>query len=143
MNYDKSQVNDWIKEHVLDNCKWLNSNTKQFVNEPNGNVECFGDTEFIKEQLIKWLNKLGQIELWSDCLPYDWVLFCDLFGGALSIPKNVYYIPFDICTLMKMKGVDPDINREEFAEVKESESKHNALWDAIIIKKCYEKLVLH
>jgi hypothetical protein len=68
------------------------------------------------------------------------VLFNQLYGHAFNIPKNVYYIPFDICTLMKIKGVDPDINREEFAGV--NGSKHNALHDAKVIKACYEKLIM-
>jgi len=54
-------------------------------------------------------------------------------------------IPFDICTLMKIKGIDPDINREKFAlngkDVPNNVAKHNSLWDAKIIKKCYEKLI--
>ena len=40
--------------------------------------------------------------------------------------------------LFEIKGIDPDINREEYAEIK-GNGKHNALWDALIIKKCYEK----
>lgn len=35
---------------------------------------------------------------------------------------------------------DTDINREEFAAMKDSSQKHNALWDAKVIKACYEKL---
>jgi len=91
------------------------------------------------------------VEIWSDCLAYDWVLFNDIFGHAFNIPKNIYYIPFDICTLFKMKGVDPDIDREEFADGWISTegklinpdliNKHNALWDAIIIKACYDRLI--
>jgi len=79
--------------------------------------------------------------MWSDCLSYDWVLFNQLWGHAFSIPKNIYYIPFDICTLFKVKGIDPDINRERFLEWPDSEQKHNALWDARVIKACYEKLM--
>lgn len=77
--------------------------------------------------------------MWSDCLAYDWVLFCQLFGHAFNIPSNVYYIPFDIATLFKLIGIDPDINREEFADMPQGSLKHNAAWDARIIKKCYEK----
>jgi hypothetical protein len=92
--------------------------------------------------------------MWSDCLAYDWVLFNNIFGQAFDIPQNVYYIPFDICTLFKLKDIDPDINRELFAfgepqtfvnnNVKfegEKILKHNALWDAKVIKYCYEKLI--
>jgi hypothetical protein len=88
------------------------------------------------------LEQFEQVEMWSDCLSYDWVLFNQIFGHAFDIPKNVYYIPFDICTLFKLKGIDPDINREKFGcgEVYEEMKKHNALWDAQVIKMCYDKL---
>lgn len=85
--------------------------------------------------------------MWSDCLSYDWVLFNEIFGHAFDIPKNIYYIPFDICTLFKIKGIDPDISREDFAKdylVKvafQSGKKHNAMWDAFVIRECYKKLI--
>lgn len=99
-----------------------------------------GDKERVAEELIHWLLQFDKIEIWSDCLAYDWVLFCDLFGHAFKIPGNVYYIPFDICTMFKLKGIDPDINREEFAGIQGP--KHNALHDAEVIKACYEKLMV-
>lgn len=53
----------------------------------------------------------------------------------------MYYIPFDICTMFKLKCIDPDINREEFAELTEFKiQKHNSLWNAKVIKACFEKL---
>ena len=81
--------------------------------------------------------------MWSDCLSYDWVLFCQIWEHAFNIPKNVYYIPFDICTVFKMKAIDPDVSREKFGcgEVYSEMPKHNALWDARVIKMCYEKLM--
>ena len=77
--------------------------------------------------------------MWSDCLAYDWVLFCQLFGGAMKVPSFINYIPRDICTLFEVKGVDPDIDRVAYAGIKEV--KHNALADALLIKACYEKLM--
>ena len=48
---------------------------------------------------------------------------------------------------MKLVGVDPDVCREEFALVDDGVvvdsvegRKHNSLFDAKIIKKCFEKL---
>ena len=78
--------------------------------------------------------------MWSDCLAYDWVLFNNIFGTAFDIPKNVNYIPRDICTLFDIKGIDPDINRIIFSELI-NQTQHNSLSDAIVIKACYEKLV--
>lgn len=136
-DYDKSQVDEWIEEYVISNLKPLdvtwNTNPDAW--------EFVGDTKRVSEALGRWLSQFDNVEMWSDCLSYDWVLFCNLFDHAFNIPKNVYYIPFDICTLFKINDIDPDINREEFAKVEASKQKHNALWDAIIIKKCYDRLM--
>jgi hypothetical protein len=81
--------------------------------------------------------------MWSDCLSYDWVLFNQIWGHAFNIPKNVYYIPFDICPMLLERVGDADISREEFAgpvEFPGGHKKHNSLWDAYVIKACYEKL---
>lgn len=128
-DYDKEQVDPWISEHVIDNL-----NGENVITLPE-----------LKQQLTVWLAEYDTVEVWSDCLAYDWVLFNNIFGGAFRIPPQVYYIPFDICTLMKLKGVDPDINREQFvtseAAVYFEEMKHNALHDARVIKACYDKLM--
>lgn len=124
-DYDKTQLNDWLKENVVKNLYNTNPITK---------LEC--------SAAIEWfLEPYDEVEMWSDCLAYDWVLFNNLWGNAFSIPSNVYYIPFDICTLFKAKGIDPDINREEFSGI--DGAKHNALHDAKVIKACYEKLNSH
>lgn len=129
-DYDQSQLNDWLRENVIGN----------FKNEGSVNMG------MLREDLKEWLKAYDygeKIEMWSDCLAYDWVLFCEIFGGAFEVPKNIYYIPFDICTLMKAKGVDPDISREEFVGVEKWQSvrKHNALHDAWMIEGCYRKLM--
>ena len=129
-DYKKDQVDEWIKKHVIDN-----------LNIEDPSVDIVGKSERIKESLSDWFSKYDHVEVWSDCLSYDWVLFNQLFGHAFNIPKNIYYIPFDISTLFKIKGVDPDVNREEFVGIKNAKNKHNALFDAVVIKKCYEKLM--
>ena len=127
-DYDKTQVDDWLENNVVAN----------FTGENTMNMKQ------LKSALTEWLAVYDSVEIWSDCLAYDWVLFNSIFGTAFDIPKNVYYIPFDICTMMKLKGVDPDINREEYAfgDVPEVAEKHNALWDAQVIRACYENLRL-
>lgn len=134
-DYDKSQVDDWLQENVIDNL--LGDKGDNDYNVPYYYYR--GDTNFIKEKLTEWLSQFDTVEIWSDCLAYDWVLFNNIFGHAFSIPSNVYYIPFDICTLFKLKGIDPDISREEFSGL--NGSKHNSLYDAKVIKECYYKLI--
>ena len=124
-DYRKELIDDWLQENVIKNLL--------------GGIEYQSNKELLKYQIYNFLEPYDKVEMWSDCLAYDWVLFNDIFGSAFNIPANVYYIPFDICTLFKIKGINPDISREEFSGI--SQKKHNALCDARIIKVCYEKLM--
>lgn len=141
-DFDESQVDEWIQNNVINNlvCYDRSRYSESFI---NGTLVVTGNREQVSNRIAKWLSEFEQVEMWSDCLSYDWVLFCQLFGHAFNIPKNVYYIPFDICTLFKLKGIDPDISREDFAGAVSwnVEHKHNALHDAKVIKACYEKLI--
>jgi len=138
-NYDVSQVDKWIQTNVIDNLR-IRNGFDDFAEITKEGIfwvaSCISE---LKIHLTEWLNQFEEVEMWSDCLAYDWVLFCQIFGNAFSIPKNVYYIPFDICTLFYAKGIDVDINRELFAGISDMQ-KHNALSDAMVIRQCFLKL---
>lgn len=140
-DYDTTQVNTWIKENVINNLLYKNKEFS-FKDYHDNTTWVYGSSSYIAEKLKEWLEQYNEIEMWSDCLSYDWVLFVELLasyvGGYPQLPKNIYYIPFDICTMMKLKGIDPDISREEYSGI--NGKKHNALVDAVIIKKCFKKL---
>lgn len=142
-DYDKRQVDEWVQKNVIDKL-FLSDSDKGRHWE---NCRIMGGTDIVAIELERWLSQFDMVEIWSDCLAYDWVLFCNLFETASRIPKNVYYIPFDICTIFRENGIDPDVSREKFGcgEVYEEmvAKKHTALWDAQVIKKCYEKLQVH
>jgi len=139
----------WADENLLPHLKFYGkevnvrayNNSMLSCDNPLSVSEVFGEEWLIKDSLGEWLSRFGKVELWSDCLAYDFVLFNQLWGHAFKIPENVYYIPFDICTMFQLKGIDPDINREEFAGMTDGAEKHNALWDARVIRACYEKLM--
>ena len=166
-DYDKSQIDEWLQNNVINNLlftdkitascgsweNWLSEKRKfgdalgfALADKDMSDFQCIGETPMVKNRLEKWLAQFEKIEMWSDCLAYDWVLFCNIWGHAFSIPKNIYYIPFDVCTVFKEKGIDPDISREEFiADFSTSDDilhgkKHNALYDAYVIRECYNKL---
>jgi hypothetical protein len=139
-DYDREQINPWLRANVMKNLMFDESFQ---IRCHLGNMEVKNNVLHIKPNLAAWLNQFGEeVEMWSDCLAYDWVLFCEIFGGAFNIPDCIYYIPFDICTLFKANGVDPDINREKYVNMQDGAQKHNALWDAKVIKACYEKLAI-
>lgn len=137
-DYNRNQIDEWLQVNVINNLI-VHPDRNRYHRIADGQEIVKGDSASIVFLLREWFEQFDHVEMWSDCLSYDWVLFSQLFGHAFNIPKNVYYIPFDICTLMKLKGVDPDISREEFAGL--DGEKHNALHDALMIKACYEKLM--
>ncbi len=139
-DYNKAQIDDWLRDNVLDKLIYKCDDNQAYTD--GAHTGRSGDKEYITDELQKWLDSfIEPVEMWSDCLAYDWILFCQLWGGALNVPKWIYYSPFDLATLFKIKDVDPDINRENFAGMAGADqSKHNALWDAKVIKGCYEKL---
>ena len=139
-----------ISDYSIDAEQYPYTRTNHFNNKNdkrNGfSIDMMGTMENLKTELLEWLKQFDNIEIWSDTLAYDWVLFNEIFGHAFNIPDNVCYIPFDIATLFKIKNIDPDISREEFAyNDKEYDidrtNKHNALFDAKIIKQCYLNLI--
>lgn len=142
-DYDKSQITDWLQINVINNLNHPEGDVSDCIvieDKPNDMV-VYGTGEEVKIYLEKWLSQFRKVEMWGDCLAYDWILFCQLFGHAFNIPKNIYYIPFDICTLFKIKEVDPDIIREDFTDYKTNTCKHYALHDAKVIKRCFELLL--
>lgn len=138
-DYDESRVDDWLRENVISKL-FYNDYTWIDDCKENGNFLIKTSFDDLKDQISQWLSqfKADKFEIWSDCLAYDWVLFCEIFGGAMNLPERIYYIPFDICTLFKTKGIDPDINRKDYSGF--DGDNHNALSDAMMIKSCYEKL---
>lgn len=148
-DYDAARLSDWHRTHVVAHLNLTGSN----IGRPDRlrQWEAKGNTASITADLREWLSQFGgtagePVEIWGDCLAYDWVLFCQLFGGALHLPKQLFYIPFDLATLLKIKGIHPDIPREQFAfeeNLPDGFAKHNALWDGRAIKKCYQRLMEH
>lgn len=138
-DYDPLQIDKWLEENVLCKLTLIHNKSNHFwTNRSNESRNACGDKSFVRIELESWLSQFESVEMWSDCLSYDWVLFNQIFGHAFNIPKNVYYRPFDICTLFKERGIAPDISREEFASMApESNNKHNALYDAQVIRVCY------
>lgn len=155
-DYDKSQIDEWLQENVINNLKFRpplegeceHNAMIRHCGNPIGtplnkgySQEIRGSLSDVGESLSEWVNQFDNIKIWSDCLAYDWVLFNHLFGHAFNLPQNIYYIPFDICTLFEIIGIDADISREEFINNSIEGAKHNALYDAKVIKACYEKLM--
>jgi len=143
-------VSEWIEENVIKNL--LFNDSEPFFAIGHRSVTMKVARFEVAHNLRKWFGRFPDVELYADVLAYDWMLFCDLFRGAFNIPENIFYIPFDIATMLKCRGIDPDISREAFVAeehmakgvVEKAEviakGKHNALFDALIAKAVFEIL---
>ena len=152
IDYDKSQVNSWIKENVISKLKfgmveaspvWTKQGTISVEGVGNVSEYCFkGERKDVAGPLKEFILMNGSAIMVSDVLAYDWILFCELLGGTMKLPKEIYYIPIDISSMFYAYGVDPDVGREEFSKMQSHQKdKHCAIWDAMVIRECYLKLV--
>ena len=60
--------------------------------DEQGNAAVFGDCDWVRLSLIKWLSQFDTIPFVSDVCHYDFVLLIDLLtngGTALDLPENI------------------------------------------------------
>lgn len=139
-DYDSESLSDWHKEHVLSNLLLEKGIQPDFAQGAGRSIRA--NTKDVVRTLQEWLAAFEKVEIWADVLAYDWVFFCELFGGSLHLPKEIFYIPHDFSTLLKVKGIDPDVSRESLAPHWAAEyttSKHNALYDAFLLRIAYQQ----
>lgn len=149
-DYDKSQVGDWVRDNVIKHLMHSGSDgisSAGWLKDEHCMV-VYGDRNFVVKHLKVWLSKYQNVQLVSDVCHYDMVLFIDLFGSAFDLPSNVcpscHDINQDIADYMGISEKEAfDINRELFLGPYISNikgKKHNALYDAKVIKGIYNKI---
>lgn len=139
-DYSQTIVSEFVTTEILPLLELKDQNPGFMEKSPSGNWQLKGDTHFVVSHLKEFLSQFEKIECWLDYTAYDWVLFCELFGGSKHLPKNIYYIPFDLMTLLKMKGLDPNQDRLKLAEERDPSLRHHALGDAKLLHRIWKKL---
>lgn len=139
-DYDESQCDDWIKENVI-KLLYCNNNDREYDNY------VYGDKKHTRKMILEFLNKFNTIEWISDVCHYDFVLLIDLlYGNALNINDNHSAVCHDINQdiaeyFFTTEKEAFDISREKIAELTGHNipnDKHNALYDALIIREVYK-----
>ncbi len=146
-DYQVSQLQDWHRAHVLPQ---LSGNLR--IGQPltiTDNLFIGGGSADVAYVLQRWLQRFGEknsVHIWADVLAWDWVLFCQLYGGAFGIPEQVHYIPRDLSTYLECKHRDTDTEREQLGSVAVADyphlklAKHHALYDALLEKNIFEQI---
>jgi len=163
-DYDKRQCNDWLSENVIaklqtghsmivdmkksQECKLIDSNCNL--------VSITGTKDKVRTALHNWLSAIykgNPCEWVSDVCHYDMVLLIDLLANsALDLDSKLIGatcrdINQEIAMVQHISiNAAFDVNREDYAQcgnstnILDSNNKHNALFDAVVIKIIAETL---
>lgn len=154
-DYDESMCNEWIEKNVLEHLI-MSGNVKleESLAADNKTTTVIGSKADICRELMEWLEMDANFDsdyaavFVSDVSHYDMVLLIDLLvGNAMMLPKFItpacHDINQDIAVMLDLSEKDAfDISREQLLADRgialPKGQKHNALYDAEVIKAIYE-----
>lgn len=136
-DYDRATITPWLRENVLDNLLLASG-----MPLPSDGTVLEGHRTQIAAGIKDWLEQLlrkygpEKFRFWADVPHYDWVLFCELFGGSLNLPDYIDFMVMDLATWLYSKGISPDIPRIKLAGDPGffGLKQHNALYDAFLAR---------
>jgi hypothetical protein len=118
--FSEEDCNEWVKANVLPHLNvWGDRSTLKVI------------AEYTK-QFVEAVSEGGKPEFWGYYCDYDWVVFAQMFGTMMDLPKGWPMYCRDIKQLADSLG-NPKLPEQTSTE-------HNALDDALWNKKVYEFL---
>ena len=115
----------------------VDENGREFYCEANDYV----NSEEIQKLVEDFIKPYNIVYFFGKHIYFDWILLRRIWWREWDIPKNIYDIPFDLCSLFLAEGIDPATDCEYFAGVIIKPKTSTALWDAKVIKECYFRIM--
>lgn len=138
--YSYKKASEWVKQNVilpayLHNCNGIHREHNKVEsfhkNRGKKNIDIRKDIEnFIGNDLTP--------EIYAYYADYDWVVFCQLFGTMMDLPRGYPYFCMDLKQMMIERGLSDDWKKEHCPE---SKDEHHALDDARWNKNLYSQLI--
>lgn len=132
---DFSKASDWVRENVIAHL-WHKQPDKAEFNGwvRDGGIGGLWTRMEIASRIKMFLNPDGLPEIpkpcfWGYYADYDWVVFCQLFGTMMQLPKGMPMFCNDIKQLCDSRG-NPELPAQ-------GKGEHNALADAKWNKQAY------
>jgi hypothetical protein len=130
---DLSKASDWVKENVLPHL-WSRREDKRDANRwtrdgGKGGLLYRGE---LKRDIVEFIGDDVKPEFWGYYADYDWVVFCQVFGTMMDLPKGFPMYCRDIKQLCDSLG-NPKLPEQ-------GKGEHHALADARWNKKAYQFL---
>lgn len=111
---DLSTANEWVKANVIPHMDGPKKSRKE-----------------IAEDILKFCPPETYPKFWGYFADYDWVLFSQLFGKMITMPKGYPHMCYDVMQYASTAGV----SRNEFPRL--VGTAHNSLDDARWTKDVY------
>ena len=154
-DYDEGMCDEWIEKNVLDHLVLSgNAELEESLAADNKTTTVIGSKADVCCELMEWLEMDANFDsdyaavFVSDVSHYDMVLLIDLLAGnAMKLPEFItpacHDINQDIATMLDISEKAAfDISRERLLTDRGIDlpkgQKHNALYDAEVIKAIYE-----
>lgn len=158
-DYDEGMCDEWIEKNVLDHLVLSgNAELEESLAADNKTTTVIGSKADVCCELMEWLEMDANFDsdyaavFVSDVSHYDMVLLIDLLAGnAMKLPEFItpacHDINQDIATMLDISEKAAfDISREQLLTNRGIDlpkgQKHNALYDAEVIKAIYEDFFL-
>ncbi|MAA90156.1 MAG: hypothetical protein CL914_08210 [Deltaproteobacteria bacterium] len=146
-DYDSSQIDEWLEENVLENFILSEMEDRSYLEKEKTRF-LRGDVDWVVSHpkgLREWLQSFGEKIICASCgNTYDWVLFRSLLGVKYKedLPDYLDGWAMDVISLFRWEGHTPggEDFKEDFLEMRDRSSKHNALVDAHVARELYLKL---
>lgn len=132
---DTGKANDFVREMVLPHLR------DEIVPTTGRLINLSAPRRLIASQVLDFIGDRDSTnwkkpEFWGYYSSYDWVVFCQLFGRMVDLPKGWPMFCNDIKQWCKAVG-DPQL------PVQDKNKEHHALLDARWNKVAYEFLLKH
>ncbi|MDI7217527.1 hypothetical protein QMN07_08325 [Leptospira santarosai] len=138
-DYDRDQLTNWVKDNVLVHIDERNaiSTSEAFVLLNEFFTEYSQGEPICLISAGKSLDLLLIFQLWHTLYPE-----LRYFSYERYLPEFLNHRKhFDLDTIFYMSGYDPDcIDRSDFVGDNASFRRHDALYDAHIVRKCFFRL---
>jgi hypothetical protein len=113
------ECDDWVREHVL-------------AKLPDSADGVWKMRHEVRRDLRDLLLRDGKPEIWGYFSDYDWVVFCQLWGKMIDLPKGMPMF----CLDLKQEMVRRRVSREQLA-AQDPKIAHSALADARWIRAAW------
>lgn len=137
--YDRDQVTPWLEENVL-RCIEPGSNVSYVdgYRRLAAWFESYSDGEPVSLVTVgKTLDLVLLFELWHHAHPER-----KYFHNLYCLPNYLNHSAhFDLPTIFWLAGMSPDLDREELVAGAIQGRRHNALYDAKVVRECFNRCV--